>query len=291
MKKILLPTDFSATAENASKYAIELAASYGADVLMTNAFLVPADAIIASSLAWPLLDYETLYRESKHDLERFLRKVKSSSKHPNEHGHSAHIALESHPGSVFEVTSDLVTKKNIDLVVMGISATGAVPQVIFGSNCRTMINKADFPVLYIPSEAAFRQVEIIGFATDLSINDVEIIKDVLQLWRREHIQLKLIHITKEEIQNTSKTQVQVDDFIKVVRENISNTNITYEYVSNIDIDNGLSWLTQEFKIDMLAMVHRQHSFLSRLLHGSHTQKISRHASVPLLVMPPEKDQT
>lgn len=287
MKKILLPTDFSAHAENAARYAIELATSYDADVVLTNAFLVPVEALIASRLAWPLLDYETLHRESMSDLEHLLKKLRSTSKQ-DEAARSPHITLESHPGSVFEVTSDLVNKKKFDLVIMGMTGAGVLPQIIFGSNCRTMIEKASFPVLYVPAETKYKAIEKIGFATDLSIEDVEIINDVLQLFRREHIQLKLIHITKDEIHTPSKTQVQIDGFIKLVQSKISNTNITYEYVSNTDVDNGLSWLTQEFDINILAMLHRHHSFITGLLHGSHTHKVRKHAMVPLLVMPPDK---
>jgi nucleotide-binding universal stress UspA family protein len=168
---------------------------------------------------------------------------------------------------------------------MGMVGAGFLPQLIFGSNCRTMIEEATFPVLYIPDHVRFKVINTIAFATDLDLGDVKVIKTIIDLLGRPHVQIKLIHISKKEIIPDSNKAVHIDVFLKKVKENISNVNVTYDGVSEIDVEDGLQWLTAEFKIDVLVMVHRQRSFISRLFRGSHTHKISRLSEIPLLVLP------
>jgi nucleotide-binding universal stress UspA family protein len=284
MKKILILTDFSGPSKNAGKYAISLASAYNSEIIIANAFFVPSEAKMATRVVWPLVDYATLSRESYSDLERFSKTLIKSDKHEADKVES-NIELESRPGSILEVSSELVLEKQIDLVIMGMVGAGFLPQLIFGSNCRTMIAKATFPVLYIPDGVRFKVIKTIAFATDMDFGDIKVIKAIVGLLGRPHIQIRLIHISKKEISPASNKAVHIEVFLKDVKENISNINVTYDEVSDIDVEDGLQWLTAEFKIDVLAMVHRQHSFISRLFQGSHTQRISRLAEIPLLVLP------
>ncbi|MBE9600255.1 universal stress protein [Pedobacter sp. MC2016-24] len=79
MKKILIPTDFSVPAENAARYGIELAKILKADVLICNAFKVPAEAPMAAQVAWPLMDYVTIKKGVTGDLDNMVNKLSDPS--------------------------------------------------------------------------------------------------------------------------------------------------------------------------------------------------------------------
>lgn len=285
MKKILIPKDFSIQSENASKYAVALCSTFRAELVIANAFLVPEEAETASRVAWPLVGYETLKQQSTTDLELFVQKLGNFVKRKNLNLVS-NIDFESRSGSVLDVTYELVQEKMIDLVVMGMVGAGFLPQIVFGSNCRTMIERATFPVLYIPGNTKFKVIEQIAFATDLDLSDIKNIKNMLDLLGCPHVQIRLIHISKKEYRPGSKEDISVEEFLKEFKLNIENVDVVYDAVSYIDIEDGLQSLISDLEIDVLAMVHRHHSFINRLFHGSHTQKISRLAQVPLLVLPP-----
>jgi nucleotide-binding universal stress UspA family protein len=284
MKKILIPTDFSPPAENAAKYAIALAAVSKAGVLICNAVSVPSEAPMASRVAWPLMDYATLKEQSDGELDLLVRSLEGSQGDGNRDKFVPDLNFESHRGTVLEVTSLLVKKHKIDLVVMGMAGAGALTQLILGSNCRSMIEKSTFPVLYIPFEVSFKPIKTIAFATDLSPEDILAIKAVLKLMP-DAIRIRLIHVTEKEIVPNSKHQVQIDEFLSEIKKRINGVDVAYEYVWNIDTDNGLEWIAEQPDIDMVAMVHKHHSFMSGFFKGSHVQRLSRNTHIPLLVLP------
>lgn len=285
MKKILIPTDFSPPAENAARYAIALAAVSKASALICNAISVPSEAPMASRVAWPLMDYTTLKQQSDSELDLLVRSLEDSLGDGNQDNFLPDLHFESHRGTVLEVTSLLVKKRNIDLVVMGMAGARALTQLMLGSNCRLMIEKATFPVLYIPFEASFKPIKTIAFATDLSFEDIPAIQAVLKLIPGESTRIRLVHVTEKEIIEKSKCQVQIDKFLSEIKKRIKGADVAYEYVWNIDTDNGLEWIAEQPDIDMVAMVHKHHSFLSGFFKGSHVQKFSRNTHIPLLVLP------
>lgn len=283
MKTILTLTDFSLAAENAAKYALALAADEKADVILCNAFSVPAEAPMAARIAWPLMDYDVLVNESNTELDILVKNLQRLPEVENDY--VPNIEFESCVGTVQEVTLKLVRKKKIDLVVMGMAGSGAVSQMLLGSNCRSMIEDAIFPVMYIPFEANYIPLKTIAFATDLRLEDVKVIKSILNLLQPLAPRLRIINITDKEVLPASKRQVMIDTFLQEVCKQIQQVNIVYEYVWNIDIDNGLDWITEQPEIDLIAIVHHQHSLISRLIKGSHTQKLARKTKIPLLVYP------
>lgn len=285
MKKILIPTDFSPPAENAARYAVALAAINKASILICNAISVPSEAPMASRVAWPLMDYATLKQQSDSELDLLVRSLEGSPGDGSQDSFIPDLRFESYRGTVLDVVSLLVKKQKIDLVVMGMAGAGALTQLILGSNSRLMIEKAKFPVLYIPFEASFKPIKTIAFATDLGLEDIPAIKEMLKLIPGGYTRIRLVHITEKEIIEKSKSQARIDKFLNQIKKSIKGANVAYEYVWNIDIDNGLEWIAEQPDIDMVAMVHKHHSFLSGLFKGSHVQKFSRNTRIPLLVLP------
>lgn len=286
MKNILVPTDFSLTAENASKYAFALASSLQADILLCNAFKIPAKAPLAGNVVWPLMEYATLKDESNGDLRLMAKKLVHACSKTEQY--KPIIEVESVIGNTLKMASLLVQRRNIDLVVMGMAGSGAVTQFILGSNTRSMIDKAPFPVLYIPHAAHFKPIKTIAFATSLSLEDIPQIIVMMQLLSPLGFQIRLMHVSEKEVGPNSKMRLEINKFLKAVTNQIHNTNIVYEDIWDIDVDNGLDWITEQADIDLIAVVHHSHTFLESFFKGSHTQKLARCTEVPLLVLPSKK---
>lgn len=285
MKKILIPTDFSVPAENAARYAVKLAKVLKADVLICNAFKVPAETPMAAQVAWPLMDYATLKEEVSGDLDVMVKKLEDPSCDAKGTEYCPQIHYESDAGTVCEVVSSLVKSRKIDLVVMGMSGAGGLTQFILGSNSKEMIEKAEFPVLLVPYAAGFKKISKIVFATNLSKEDMEPLQLLVRLAEALEAEVVVAHITSKEASEEEKLQQKIDAFIDEISAQINYPKIKYEYVWNIDVNNGLDWITEQSGVDMVAMVHHHHNLLGKVFKGSHTQKLSRHTEIPLLVFP------
>jgi len=286
MKKILIATDFSEPAENAANYALALATALKADLLLCNAFKVPADVPMAAQVAWPLMDYDAIKKEVSSKLETLAKELTERSALEGPQSHHPKIEYESELGTVCEVVTNLVNQRKIDLVVMGLSGAGALTKFILGSSSKEMIEKASFPVLFIPFSAHYKEIRKIVFTTDLNEGDLEYIQFLTTLVNYLSPEILIAHITNKEVDQKDKMQRKIDAFLNNVVSEIKYPHIKYEYVWNIDVGSGLEYITEQDDINLVAIVHHRHHLLGKIFKGSYTQKLSRHTELPLLVFPP-----
>ncbi len=285
MKTILVLTDFSQSSYNAAVYALQLAKHLKAHIKLCHAFKVPAEAPAAAQVAWPLENYSAFKIETDEEL-RFIAETLSKELDA-EKGSSAFkplITYTSEVGSVTEVVRNLVNGQKLSLVVMGTSGTGGLTHFIMGSNCREMIDKACFPLLLVPFNATFKDINKIGFATDLSVGDIDIIHSLAGGARMFNAEILISHVTDEKFED-KEHQHQIDDFLNDVTCKIDYHKIYYRNIKQRSVDTGLEWLTGHVQLDMLCMVHRKHNAFARIFVNSHTQKIARHIELPLLIFP------
>ncbi|WP_222539133.1 universal stress protein [Pedobacter polysacchareus] len=287
MKKIIIPTDFSVPAENAARYALALAKKLKADILLCNAFKVPAEAPMASQVAWPLMDYAEIKEEVNSDLDVMVKSLTDPSCSLEEEEYCPNLDYESGVGSVSEVVAELAKKEKADLLVMGIAGASGLTQFILGSNSKEMIEKATVPLLLVPYEAEFKKIRKIAFATDLNLEDLQVLEFLLSLASPLNAHITIVHITNKEVDAQSKVQEKIDAFFNKIKPIIKSSGIKYEYVWNIDVDHGLQWLAGQEDVDLIAIAHREHNLLGKIFKGSHTQKLSRHTKIPLLVFSPK----
>lgn len=286
MKTILVPTDFSAAADNAARYALRLAKCLHTGMELSHAFAVPLEAPGAAQLAWPAEDYSSLKEQVTSDLsalsdklEREERGVSSpQSYHPR-------VGYSSEVGTVKDMIRNKVAEQQLNLVVMGMSGAGGLSRFFLGSQSRELIEVATFPVLLVPKNAVYTPVRKIAFATDLGVEDIEVIHALAGLARLLNAEILITHCTNEKYEPVSHAG-QVDEFLAGLTAKADYDKIYYRHVKSADIDRGLDWLSEHGQVDVLAMVHHPRHFLNKLLSGSHTQAMARHIHIPLLVFPP-----
>lgn len=287
MKKILVPTDFSAPAENAAHYAIGLAKAAKASVILCNAFKVPAEAPMAAQVAWPLLDYSDMKSLSVSELDKQVAQLTANSGSDKSED-CLQLNYESALGTVCDVVDRLVQEKQIELVVMGMAGAGGLVQFILGSNSRAMIERLSYPVLFVPYEASFKKINKIVFATDLCLDDLKPLKFLIDLAASSDATIVVMHITNYEAQKNEEDQHVLENFFDHVSAKINYPKVKYEYVWNTDLDKGLAWMAEQHDVDMIAVVHHQHHLLDRIFNGSRAHQLARRTQIPLLVFPPNE---
>jgi len=284
MKPILVPVDFSTPSENAARYAVHLSKNINSNLILCHSFFVPADPV-GGQLSWPLYEYSTLEDICIEQLEGLAKKLEitdQSISSPN----SFHPAIfcSAVAGGAYDMLNKLIHEKKAGMIIMGMSGSGAISRFFLGSVSRQTIEHAEFPVLLVPSECKFRGIKKIALATDLSSSDVDVILSLTALAAHLDADLVVTNIT-DEFHDTPENYEKSEDFIKKLANKNKYDRIYYRQVRNEDIDEGLDWLIENGKIDLLAMVHRQKGLFSRMFTGSHTKKLANHVSLPLLVFP------
>ncbi|WP_158826770.1 universal stress protein [Mucilaginibacter lacusdianchii] len=284
MKKLLVATDFSTPAENAARYAWHLAKGIKANVELFNAFKIPADATMAAQVAWPMPDFQSLEEETMAELKLLADKLAAKDEYTATPGaFIPAINCANEVGGLADVISDEVTREKVCLVVMGMSGAGALSRFFLGSNSHDLINQAIFPLLLIPACARFKGIKKIALATDLHDTDIAVINSLATLAQHYHAEILLSHITDDKFEEPDQDRVRA--FLKEVTCKVNYSKIYYRHIKSQNVEQGLEWLTEHGHVDMLAMVHRKHNWLERVLDESYTQRIARRIDIPLMVFP------
>jgi nucleotide-binding universal stress UspA family protein len=286
MKTIAVLIDFSERSEHAARYALHLAKKIKANVLLFNAFLVPADIpMAAGQVAWPVNEYEEIKADSEKSLKKICDKLKHGlNERPLPGAFMPTITCRCEEGPVVDTLVILKGNKNIVLLVAGTHGSDSISTFVLGNNCRELIDDTALPLLLVPENASVKNMEKIVFATDLDPNDVKYINAVAGLAKEFPADI-IIGNVNTELPADIKHNKAENAFMQEMVLNDSYKRISYRDFPNQNVKKGLVWVLENEKPDMLVMVHRKSSLLDFFFKSSITKKIAAGTTVPLLVYP------
>ena len=139
-KKILLPTDGSDFAINASKHALFIASQTGAEVIAVS--VVENGFVSALPLEENVLEIEELL---KSDCESNLQQFKEIA----ESEYDVDIKYVIEEGSPAKAILEVAKREEVDLIVVGSSGKSGFDKFIMGSVADKIVNSAKCAVLVI----------------------------------------------------------------------------------------------------------------------------------------------
>lgn len=284
MKTILIPTDFSATADNAAHYALHLAEVLRADIKLCNAIKVPAESFLADTVAWPLEDDATLKESVTCDLKIACNRLQREEQDSLGDHAFPRVDFSSQVGEVTEVVKGVVDAEKIPLVIMGMSGAGALSKLFLGSHSSDMIENAHFPLLLIPPDVKYKVIQKIAFATDFSKKDLDIIYSLVTFARHFDAEVLIVHITDEKYDDP-ELKKKAEGFLNDITCKANYDKIYYREVKSVDVAHGLDWICRYSFSDMIVMSHGTHNIIDAFFSGSYTKRLARHVHIPLMVYP------
>jgi nucleotide-binding universal stress UspA family protein len=286
MKKLLIATDFSATAKHAAEYAYLLARQLNAGLFLCNTITIPAEVPMSGMVAWPQSESDTLLEESTDELQ-WLKAHLEQTDHTDAFRPPVDYLNEA--GSVGDIVNSATFKQRVDIIVAGSHNQDGLGTFISGNHTNELIENCIKPLLIVPHNAYFKPIEKIAFATDLEHpeSDLEQLYELITVARALDAEILLTHVyTKNH--HSEHFENGIEKFLIEISNKADYPQIYYRIIKEDKIESGLDWLCEHGQIDMLAMVHRKHDFLDSILYGSHTKKMAGHITIPLLVYPGKK---
>ena len=260
--KILFPTDFSETANNAFLYALNLA-----KVLKTEIKLVYVQSTLKNYLD-----------VTEDNFEDYINKLKNIAKEND----LEDIKIDSSLliGDLLLIILDIINKDQIKYVVMGTNGQNSLGKKIFGSNTLSVINNSPVPVLVVPYKVKFKDERNFGYATKFSHIENKAIAEMTEIADRYQKVLQIVHI-----ENKSMTQEMMavkNEWEKAYPK----SSILIE--NNDDVEEGLIHFCLSNQIDVLGIVHRGLSSFERLFTINHSNQLLKSENVALLVFQESK---
>ncbi|UKM64339.1 universal stress protein [Flavobacteriaceae bacterium GSB9] len=274
LRKILLPTDFSDNAWNAVVYALKFFKDVECQFYFLNSTYIKVSML--SNLSNRLL------KSMKDDAMKELMALKTLAETCDANSnHDFQIILSSR--SLKESVKNVVTEKDIDLVVMGTQGATGAKEFFFGTNTIQVIKNLKYcPVLIVPEDYDFVEPLQIAFPTDYNRfyreNELDPIRQFADLYDSK---IRIVHIYDREelskIQNYNLTMLQsyLDDY-----EHSLHWMPKYAQKA-VEINDFI----EELGVDVLAMVNYRHSFIEKILREPVIKKIGFKTKIPFLVIP------
>jgi len=283
MKTILFPTDFSENAKHAIRYGYYLSRQIKADIVLCNAVIIPAEAPQAGLVVWPMEESDTLLKDSTAELVKLKSFIEKSR---NKSGFQPAIRFTNQSGILTDVVNQIIAHEKIDLVIIGTHGSSGLTTLLLGNHSRSMIDGVNSPLLLIPPAAKLSPVKKIAFATDFKNpeEDIKSIAALADLAKPLNAEILLTHIY-ENADKSPEFEQWIKQFVRELPAKIDFSKIKYTMYKSNGAQSGLEWLCDNGDIDILAMMHRSHTFIDSLFRGSQTQKIAGQIPIPLLVFP------
>lgn len=149
MRSLLVPTDFSACANNAVRYAIELAKQGKYHLLFFH---------------WA--EQKSLDQSEEEELRSFEKNIRAQYKRIGKRPIRVSYKLAS-GGAFSDQLLQLARTSGSAMVIMGTKGVGNARNAFFGSNTVHVIRTSGIPVLSVPARAKFVPIKQLMYLTDL----------------------------------------------------------------------------------------------------------------------------
>ncbi len=273
MNSIIVPTDFSETSKNAARFAAQLANQIPESrLILYNVF----DTIESGSDGSPL--------ESDDDGRKSLMELALTSIKNELSGITgADISLVVEEDRHFVDSLERYVRHNhVQLIVMGITGSTRLGQVLMGSNTLNIINRKTVPVMVVPPDAVFKEVNNIMLICDFKEVEKTIpvapLKSLLGLFNAN---LHIVNVDHEHyIELTEEYKAEKAK----LHEMLAEFNPQYYFLRLFDFMDAINQFVADNQIDLILTIPKEHSFLSKVFKTSHTKTLAYHSHVPIVAI-------
>ena len=275
--KIIVPTDFSETSNNANLYAVELAKAINADIIYFHAYHFPiTDPLspaygVTGNIVEEYNVMEEHEKRIKNNLINYCSEVSTKTKN------KVKCDFISKTGFLSDVLIETINEIKANMVIMGAHGSSGVSESIFGSNTTTILSKSPVPVMAIPNETTFKTTKRIIYTTDNHDAAIKNIQTLLNIFKPIKPKIFVVHIEKSDHEEEKSRQ-----FENRIRENIDYPQLDYKIYLNDDVIEGISEAVDELNAGVVSMTNRKKGFFAELFNKSLTKKMIYHTTIPLL---------
>ncbi len=290
IKRILLPTDFSKTANLALEQAIILAVKYNAELVVLHARLIHEDD--PSQLPEKLAYLEIAEDRIEGELYKYIKSCTDrvseiEIQHEVIRGYSAHSAILSY-----------LNEHQFDLIVMGSHGRSNLEHLLLGSVAEKIVRYAPCPVLTISREAHIKkEFQKIVVPFDFSAHALTALHTAIKLVDG-HAEIEMLYVFEKDIHPAlytwsvasaldmlphvrQKALSKMDEMIRdLPKGNYSFKKIIVEGVAHKKISEHVN----QSDADLVIMATHGLVGLDRFLLGSTTEHVIRAVHRPILTV-------
>jgi len=270
MNTIVVPTDFSTVAENAIRYAVNMAKEIGSSVTLIHVYQIP---VSMSEVPVIIVSPEELQESALEKINDLKTEVEKST------GANVKINTEVRLGNIVDELEDFCKGVKPFAIILGTKGTSAVDRILFGSTTLTVIRDFNWPVIIVPPGTVYKSIKKVGFACDfnkvIETTPIPYIKQIVETFDAE------LHVLNVDYENRHFRGEQAEESF-LLHSLLENLHPQYHYIDNPDVEEGLNEFADKNNLDLLITIPKKHKLLEGLFKKSHTRKLVFESHVPIL---------
>ena len=279
MKKILVPTDFSASANKALNFAVQIARQAKAEI-----YLIHACDLIETIFK----DKQTMYEEHNQAIKDKANESLSLLKKSIEDTEKLSVHIKLYNGKITDTILQASEEHYADLVIMGTLGEAGLQEKIFGSITAGIIGKTNIPVMAVPLLSEWDSPKKILLMVNNSEEQPDMAKSVFELAELFNATVHVAIFTdvdSAEAIDYLKDKRGVNSYEEKLKIKYKNTDIKSVHLDGHRFQETIDEYILEQPIDIVAMISHKRTFLESIFNRSMTKKMSYHTRIPLLAIP------
>jgi len=272
MKNILVPSDFSACAANASELALTLAKYYGATFHL-----------------FTTLDIEKKKGEGAQDKENYngedLRKIKNAELLFSEwiaKAKAQNVPIKTYwtGGKLLQNIKEAVVAYDIDFIVMGSHGASGKQEYFIGSNTQKVVRGVHCSVLVVKEDVQNYKIEKVVYASNFNKGEERAFQYMLDFVQPYQPEIHLLEVNNSGwfSQPYILAKAAMDDFKAMCGDLVCKTHFYRDWT----VDTGIRRFAAEINADLIVISNEHRHPIKRIVVGSNVEAVVNHAKVPVL---------
>jgi len=253
MKTIIVPTDFSETANYALEVAVQLSKKYDSKLIVLHLLEIP-DHVIDDK--YSTNDVANLTTPNNPPAALFYMKLaqKNFEKTRNldfMQGVAFEEAVQNHLN--FKEIGITAQKHNADLIVMGSHGATGIKEFFVGSNTEKVVRHSEIPVMVIKKRMEKFNPTSFAFASDLNTEGASALKQAKEVAQQFNTNFSIIHINdyNDSAVASEKMKEQYHELLEAAGINSADAPLLVH--NDDDVENGLHNAITKNNIELLGI--------------------------------------
>jgi nucleotide-binding universal stress UspA family protein len=285
MKKILVPTDFSKTAQVAVGVAADIARKAGSELTLLHvieeasgsSFNVEGEAVYGGDPEERIFTIKLIER-AKKQMAKTLEDSRLSG---------LKVRPELRMGSAFHGMTTIISERKVDLVVMGTAGNSDLENMIIGSNTEKVVRVAHCPVLVVNKKPITTDFKNIVYATSMSENE-EVFSRIVK--RAQQMYDSTIHLVRINTPGNFERDVVIKKYMQDFARKLQLKNYTLNVFNDITEEEGIIYFAESINADLIAMATHGRTGFAHVLAGSIAEDVVKHSKRPVMTFVTKKER-
>ncbi len=276
MRRILIPTDFSENALNATSFALQF---FEKEPITFHFLHIEGrmqmrnerDVYSAGVTILPQAS-----KEAKTQMKMWMSRIRMLCSNPR------HFFVETVIQATFiDGIREFVSKQQIEFIVMGTKGASGLKEKTIGGRTCAVITRVKCPILVIPENARFKTPLTLGFPTDFNMAyEPRIMSTLLRVCGMHGSSIKVLRVAQTQIPLDHSQHLNRE----LLKEQLNEIPHSFHLIENPRLEEALQLFVSSMRIDMVAMIAKNLNFFQRILFKPQLARISYHLHIPFLVL-------